>query len=291
MVRVQIQLPLNISRSLEDTLREHIETNASEYQTEIRLENSHACGGESAADQQPADIMIGFVPELAMQTDEYLRENIINAPGRFPVNKKWQEQGFADPRGYFHVFGIVPFIMFYNPDYTEEAELPRTWSEILNPQWKGRIMMPGKEHMAPRVIRAFLKHGNLEKAQAVDENIICSGMPPNVIEAIKNGEFALGITNITFGKISESQKIKMIWPEDGLLCMPQIMVWKKGLDETLLKLGDFMLSSKVQSLLAQQAFVPTAPENEMPEMIRANQVGLKWAGWDEFRQAMRNSGF
>ncbi|NLP23426.1 MAG: hypothetical protein GX382_02720, partial [Syntrophomonadaceae bacterium] len=75
MVRVQIQLPLNISRFLEETLREHIETNSYEYQTEIRLENSHACGGESAADQQPADIMIGFVPELAMQTDEYLREN------------------------------------------------------------------------------------------------------------------------------------------------------------------------------------------------------------------------
>lgn len=289
MLRLQIQLPLNVSRSLEEALREHVETNASEYQTEIRLENSHACGGEYPIDSQPVDIMIGFMPELAMQTDEYLLEHIISSSGRFPMSKELQEQGFSDTRGCFHVFGIVPFIMFYNPDYTEEAELPRTWSEILNPQWKGRIMMPGKEHMASRVIRAFLKHDNLEKAQAIDENITCSGMPPNVIEAVKNGEFALGITNITFGKISESQKIKMIWPEDGLLCMPQIMVWKKGIDESLLKLGDFMLASTVQTLLAQQSFVPTAPGNEIPKIIRANQVGLKWTGWDEFRQAMRNS--
>ena len=261
MIRVRIQLPLNISRSLEETLREHIETNAGQYPTEIGLDNSPACGGGGATD---ADIMIGFMPELAMQTDEYLLENIISYPERFPMKKELQEQGFADPRGYFQVFGIVPFIMFYNPDYTDEAKLPRTWSEILAPQWKGRIMMPGKEHMAPQVIRAFLKHDNGEKATAVDENINCRGMPPNVIEAVKNGEFALGITNLTFGKISESQKIKMIWPEDGLLCMPQIIVWKKGLDESLMKLGDFMLGPKVQSLLAQEAFLPVAPDRELP---------------------------
>ena len=289
MVRVQIQLPLNISRSLEETLRDHIEANASEYPNVINLDNFHACGGENVTDRQPADIMIGFMPELAMQTDEHNLEHIFSAPGRFPMKQELQEQGFADPRGCFHAFGIVPFIMFYNPAYTDDSELPRTWSDILAPQWKGRIMMPGKEHMAPRVIRAFLKHDNAEKAPAVDENITCRGMPPNVIEAVRKGEFALGITNITFGRISESQKIRMIWPEDGLLCMPQIIAWRKGLDERLLKLGDFMLSAKVQGLLTQQAFIPMAPGIEFPEMIRAHQVGLKWRGWDEFCQAMRNS--
>ena len=292
MVRVQIQLPLNISRSLEDSLREHIETNAGEYPTEILLENSHACGGKNATDlkhAKHADIMIGFMPELAMQTDEYLLEHIISAPRRFPINEELQDQGFADPRGCFHIFGSVPFTMFYNPDYTDASEVPRTWSELLDPKWKDRIMMPGKEHMAPRVIRAFLKHDNLGKAPAVDENITCSGMPPNVIEAVKNGKFALGITNITFGKISESQKIRMIWPADGLLCMPQIMVWKKGLDERMMKLGDFLLTPKVQNLLRQQTFVPMASGTEFPEMIRANQVGLKWTGWDNFREAMKNS--
>jgi len=185
MVRVQIQLPLNISRVFEEILREHIETNTSEYETEITLESSHACGGKSVADLKDADVMIGFMPELAMQTDEYILDHIISAPGRFPIDKHLQDQGFADAKGCFHIFGIVPFIIFYNPDYTDASEVPKTWSELLDSKWKGRIIMPGKEHMAPRVIRAFLKHDNLEKAQAIDENITCSGMPPNVIETVK----------------------------------------------------------------------------------------------------------
>lgn len=112
------------------------------------------------------------------------------------------------------------------------------------------------------------------------------GDAPNVIEAVKNGEFALGITNITFGRISENDKIKILWPEDGLLCMPQIMVWRKALDDRFMKLGDFMLSPKVQNLLLQQTFVPVAPGTEFPKMMKDHKVQLKWIGWDKFRKAM-----
>jgi len=289
MVKVQIQLPLNISRGLEEILREHIEADRGEYQTEIEIENSHACGTEGEMDLNHADIMIGFMPDLAMQTDEYLLEHMLSATGRFPISKELQDSGFVDPRGCFHTFGIVPFVMFYNPDYTDASEIPRSWHELLEPKWKGRIMMPGKEHMAPKVIRAVLKHQNQERAQAVDENITCSGMPPNVIEAVKSGKFALGITNITFGRISENQKIRMFWPEDGLLCMPQVIAWKKDLDESTLKLGDFMLSPKVQNFLIQQTFFPASPEAEPPAMLRNNNAALKWTGWDDFRAAMKNN--
>ncbi|MDD4169782.1 MAG: ABC transporter substrate-binding protein [Desulfotomaculaceae bacterium] len=288
MVKVRIQLPLNISRGIEEILRDHIETGREEYQREIDIVNSQMCGAEGETGPQ-ADIMIGFTPDLAQQTDEYILGHMLSAPGRFPIRKELRDSGFVDPRGCFHTFGIVPFVMFYNPDYTVAAEIPRSWNELLEPQWKGRVIMPGKEHMAPRVIRAVLKQQNPEQARAVDENITCSGMPPNVIEAVKSGKFALGIANITFGRISESQKIKMFWPEDGLLCMPQVIAWSKDLDESMLKLGDFMLSPKVQNFLIQQAFYPAAPAAEPPEILRNNHAVLKWTGWDNFRAAMKSS--
>ncbi|NMB35631.1 MAG: ABC transporter substrate-binding protein [Firmicutes bacterium] len=288
MVKIQIQLPLNISRGLEEILREHVATARDDYQTEFVIENSHGCGTEGATGQEQGDIFIGFMPELAVQTDRYLLEHMLSVPGRFPIRKELQANGFVEHRGVFHTFGIVPFVMFYNPDYTDAAEIPRAWRGLLEPKWKGRVMMPGKEHMAPKVIRAVLKHQNPEQVQAVDENITCSGVPSNVIEAVKNGEFALGITNITFGRISESQRIKMFWPEEGLLCMPQIIAWKKGLDASTLKLGDFMLSPKVQNLLIQQGFIPAVPEAE-PPLHRKNNAVLKWIGWEAFRKAMNNS--
>ncbi|HZK42749.1 MAG TPA: ABC transporter substrate-binding protein [Syntrophomonadaceae bacterium] len=289
MIKVQIQLPININRRFEEMLGEHFEANQKNYKDKIEIKNAHGSGSEREADIKNADILIGFIPELAMQTDEEMRGQMMSTVNRFPISKTLEDMGFVDPQGYFHTFGIVPFVIFYNPEYTAAAELPRTWNELLDSKWKGRILMPGKEHIAPKVIRAILKHQNPSKAHIVDENITYKGMPPNVIQAVKNGEFALGIANITFGKISETQNIKMIWPNDGLLCMPQMIAWKKGSEENLLKLGDFLLSPKVQTFLSQQAFIPVAPGNEPSEIIKRDDISLKWAGWNDFREAMRNS--
>ncbi len=289
MLKVHIRLPLNISRSFEEILREHVEGNPGKYPKGVKLISSHNYDGEEASNQQPAGIMIGFMPEIEMQSDEDLLQNFVSIPGGFPIRKELLDLGFADPRGFFHVFGIVPFIIFYHPDHADAGEIPRTWGDLLDPRWKGRIAMPGKEHIAPRIVRAVLKYENPQRAEAVDENIICRGVPPNVIESVKNGEFSLGIANITFGKISEGLKIRTIWPKDGLLCAPQIIIWRKGAAEKMIGLGDFLLSPQVQGLLSQQAFVPSAPGTGFPPIFRENSVKLKWDGWDHFRAAMKKS--
>lgn len=287
MLRIHIRLPLNISPALEKLLMEHLEANSHRYREEVSLINSHTCGQEGTSGQQPADIMIGFMPEIEALTDEYLLEHFVRIPAGFPIRRELEGQGFADPWGIFHLFGIVPFVMFYNPDFLDEKEIPSTWDELLDQRWQGRIMMPGKEHIAPRIVRAVLKHNNPERASAVDENIVCSGVPPNVIAAIKRGEFSLGIANITFGKISEGLNIKMICPREGLLCAPQTVIWRKGPAEKILGLGEFLLSAEVQSLLTQQLFFPAAPGVGLPEIFREKNVKIYWPGWESYRQAIK----
>lgn len=290
MVKIQIRLPLNISRGFTELLREHLASFPGADQGEIEIEDCHGCGRTEKQSLRHGDIVIGFIPELVRQRDDYLLEHLISVPGRFPIDKALQNSGFVDPLGCFHTFAVVPFVILYNPDYTDASEVPCTWKELLTPRWKGRIMMPGPEHIAPQVIRAVLKYENPSQVQALTENFICRGMPPNVIEAVRNGEFSLGITNITFGKISGNHNIKMIWPEDGILCMPQMIAWKKGLDNKLLKIGDFIFSAPIQNFLAQQSFVPAAIAGTMPDNYDARSTAvLKWSGWDDFRTALKNS--
>ena len=269
-------------------LSEYIADHGEEYKREIEIKNLHGSPSEREEIIKDADIIIGFIPELIAQADKGLFEQVTNISQRFPMAKTINKKGFGDPLGYFQPFAIVPFVIFYNPELTNELEIPRCWDDLLDVKWKGRILMPAKEHMAPKVIRGILKHQNPEKIHRVDENIICKGMPPNVIQAVKDGEFALGITNITFGKISTNQKIKIISLEDGFLCMPQSIAWKKGVNDNTLRLGDFLLSSKVQNFLVQQGFISVNNEDEPSETTKISIQSIKWPGWQHFRGAMED---
>lgn len=287
MTKIKIQLPLNISRGLEEMLQEHLKTHASDYPGEICLENAHSCGPANVTKQEPADILVGFVPELIKEPDETIMARYQCVNQHYHISEFLLNSGFSDSKGFFLPFGIVPFIIFYHPDHLSESELPRTWRDLLDLKWENRILMPGKEHMAAKVVRTVLKDENPDLAESIDKNITFAGMPPNVIDQVKKGDYALGITNITFGKISEAHHIKLIWPEDGLICMPQIMVWKNNLDDRFLKLGSFMLSEPVQLFLKQQSFIPAAPDIPLPDIYQ-NQLTLKWPGWTHFREAMNS---
>jgi hypothetical protein len=286
--KIRIQLPLNISRGLEEMLQEHLSTHTSDYPGEICIENSHSCGPKDGKKNTSADIYIGFVPELIKKTDIDIRNHFKVIAHCFEISTYLTTNGFFDTTGCFLPFGIVPFIIFYNPDHTSESELPQTWRDLLNPKWENRIMMPGAEHMAAKVVRTILSDENPDLTESIDKNISFSGMPPNVIDNVKKGNYALGITNITFGKISEAHRIKLIWPEDGLMSMPQIMAWKGDIDKRFLKLGAFMLSEPVQSFLNQQSFITAAPDMALPEIFRNQLPKLKWSGWSHFRQAMKS---
>ncbi|HHW61548.1 MAG TPA: ABC transporter substrate-binding protein, partial [Syntrophomonadaceae bacterium] len=103
------------------------------------------------------------------------------------------------------------------------------------------------------------------------------------------GVYPLGITNIAFARISRQKNTRLIFPQDGLFCMPQVMVWSKKADERLLEMGDFLMSRQVQEYLALQAFVPAAPESSIPELLANNKVTLRWEGWEQYLNVIRGS--
>jgi len=78
------------------------------------------------------------------------------------------------------------------------------------------------------------------------------------------------------------------WFQEGLLCIPLVMVWRKKADESLLELGDFLLSRQVQEFLALQAFVPVSVDVAVPQLLTEYQYSLVWKGWSNFLSAIRN---
>lgn len=299
MARIFVHLPLNISRALEQFILEFCREMTKRYgllveidsQIQCLPDNAHPGSNEPENDLDASsapDLVVGSVDYLTNFPEGYLEQYYRPLPERFPIRPELAEAGFADPKGYFHPFVIMPFAIFYNDELLEQEELPRTWEDLLDSRWQDKICMPDRYHMAPKMIRAYMQAYYPEKYDVFQKNLVYQGAPINVINALTEGRYPIGMTNISFARIAARNKnIRLLWPQDGLFCMPQVMIWSKKADERLLEIGDFLLSRQVQEYLALQTFVPVSAEVSIPQLLTENNCSLRWKDWDDFLSVIK----
>ncbi|MDD3306331.1 MAG: ABC transporter substrate-binding protein [Acetobacterium sp.] len=292
MARILIHLPLNISRTLEEMLKSAGQAMGKKNGLQVEVvrnpSQSDTAAGENEKAADIPDMVIGHIDYFSKRSDRFLETNFQSLPGRFPMRSELASPGFGDDRGYFHPFTIIPFAIFANPEMLSDGDCPHVWEDLADICWKGKIVIPDEQHMATKMIRAFMKTEYPEKYDQFRANLVNEGGPLNVVNAVDESRYPLGITNITFARISGNKKIRLLWPEDGFFCMPQIMAFRKGADERLLEIGDFLMSQEVQDYLALQTFVPVSPKVAIPEILLAHDFSLRWKSWPAFLQAINN---
>lgn len=296
MSKVYLHCPLNISRTLVQMILEYSKKIKEETGSEIEiLDQPHRPDEKSLfetdfGENEFPDMIIGHVNDFATLSKAYLEKYFMALPEeRYPLRKELVNWGFKDSRGYFHPFTVIPFSIFYNKNLLDDKELPKVWLDLLDKRWSKKIRMPDDFRMVSIIIRTFMKGTYPNEFEIFDNNVVHSGSPIDVVHAVDNGDFLIGITNIAFANISRNKNTSIIWPKDGLLCMPQVMVFSKNADESLLKLGDFLMSEKVQSYLALQGFVPCASVVDIPEILTANNFSLHWNNWDYYLKMIREN--
>ncbi len=295
MARVLLHCPLNISRSLEEMMKEYGKIMEEKHGLEINVEvQPHRPTEEGlfksyleAADIP--DLIVGHVNDFAELPERYLQEHFRALPGRFPLRQELVQAGFNDAQGCFNPFVVIPFAIFYNQNLLAQKDLPEVWEDLLDTRWRKKILMPDEYRMVSMIIRTFMKAHYPEKFADFQENVIYRGAPIDVVNSVDEGQYPLGITNIAFARISRNKNTRLIWPQDGLFCMPQVMVWNKKADERLLEMGDYLMSKQVQEYLALQSFVPASPEVAIPEMLTDHNLRLRWEGWEHYLSVIKGS--
>jgi len=293
MAKVLIHCPLNISRTLVQMVGEFSQQlqQQSDISIEVitqphRVEEQSLFKGFVERGELP-DLTIGHVDDFSDLPAGFLEQRVMPLPGRFPLRRELADLGFADESGYFHPFVVIPFAVFYNQNLLAKVDLPQSWGDLLDPRWEKKILMPDEYRLASIVVRACLKADYPQEFSHFEDNFVCSGSPLEVVTAVDAGEYTLGITNIAFARISKEKNTRIIWPQDGLFCMPQVMVWSREAPKPLLELGDFLMSEPVQKYLAMQSFVAAAPQVDLHPLVAENHCHLQWKGWPEFMKIIK----
>ena len=295
MARVLLHCPLNISRSLEEMLKEFGRKLEEKHGISISVEpQPHRPTEEGpfkayAEKGEIPDVIVGHVNDFAELPDGFLQEHFRALPGRFPMRPELEEAGFRDKEGYFHPFVVIPFAMFYNVSLLSEAEAPKAWTDLFAVRWREKIRMPDDYRMVSKIICTFLKANYPDRFSEFRKNVVNAGAPIDVVNDVDGGSHPVGITNIAFARVSRYKNTRLIWPEDGIFCMPQAVIFSKSADDSLLEIGDYLFSEPVQQYLALQAFVPASPETALSPLFTEHPCRLQWESWENYLSVIKGT--
>jgi len=198
------------------------------------------------------------------------------------VSPLYQRAGMTDPRGVYTIYGCTPYLFVVDTARLDGLAAPRTWAELLEPRYSGRITMCGDgDDMADAVLMSVYKDFGMEGVARLAKS--CSGFMHSstmtkAAGAKSGGPGAIFIMPAFFAcSTKQPDSVRVIWPEDGAAASPLYFLAKRSEKQRLAPLLD-CLTEGFAAIPSAAWFAPLAlcaARSPLPP-----EASLKWVGWD-----------
>jgi len=200
-----------------------------------------------------------------------------------PINKSFDGLDLKDPKGHYSLISVVPAAFMVNRDELGDLPVPRTWSDILKPEFEQKVALPvGDFDLFNAILLSIHKEFGDEGIKKLGRCMLKSMHPAQMIKnAQRVAEEKPPVTIIPyfFSRMAGMVKsLEIVWPEDGAIISPIFMLTKASKQEKLQPIADFLYSKEVGEILTNKGLFPSlnpAVANQLPE-----QHPWKWVGWD-----------
>lgn len=190
-----------------------------------------------------------------------LRDEGVLTPHISPVTQEI-EPLFKDDKNYWTDLYWYPVIIAYNTDLVSPEEAPKTWQDLLDPKWKGKIGMPRDQVGFHRVILQELgeeKGTQFMKDLAAQDVRIHRGISDGVT-MLAAGEFHINVTRAQHIEIFKGKGAPVEWVKDldpMAVHGTPIALAKNAPNPNSAKLFlDFVLSDEGAEIIAESRRLP-----------------------------------
>lgn len=201
------------------------------------------------ANRPQADIMWGGGSHTGASAPELFRPYTSDALDDI-------SEAMRDPAGYNAPFDAFTMVIVYNKDLVPEDEVPRTWAELADPKWKGRVVHanPAASSSSYAAMVTWLEIGGWELVEALAKNQIIADSSSAPFTQVGQGENALGVAYEEGAfRWLDSGRIGIVYPEDGVALLPggMFLVNNSPNPEAAEAFADFVLSLESQEALVE----------------------------------------
>ena len=199
------------------------------------------------------------------------------------INRSFEGLELKDPKGHYGLISVVPSAFMVNHDELGDLPVPRTWADILKPEFEQKVALPvGDFDLFNAILLTIHKMYGDEGVRKLGRCMLKSMHPAQMIKnAQRVAEEKPPVTIIPyfFSRMAGMVKsLEIVWPEDGAIISPIFMLAKADKQDKLQPIADFLCSKEVGEILTNRGLFPAlnpAVENQLPE-----QHPWQWVGWD-----------
>jgi len=209
--------------------------------------------------------------------------NILKKEGMFDKYASTESNAYPaamkDPGGTWTSFFIHTLVLVYNTQLVKKEELPRTYEDLINPKWKGKVVLRDEDF---ETFGMMLKVMGREKGMNFMRRLGGQGVDLRnsftlAVQGVASGEIPLGMN--LYGTHTEEFKKKgapVDWVpmEFVLTTVEPLAVSARAPHPAAARLFiDFLLSKEVQSILRDRSRISSRPDvpPDPPELTK----GLK----------------
>jgi iron(III) transport system substrate-binding protein len=166
--------------------------------------------------------------------------------------------GFKDKDGYHYGLRATVTVIAYNTKAIPAAEAPRTWKDLLDPKWRGRLVTahPGYSGVIATHVLALVHLHGWDYFKALAQNkpmLVQSAVDPSGVVASGERPVAADGGDYTFYQVKKKgNPVEIVYPKEGvpLVVSPSAITSFAPHPNAARLFTDFIFSREIQQVLA-----------------------------------------
>lgn len=195
---------------------------------------------------------------------------------------------FTDPHQSYHPFGVEELVMVYDASYSEIVHPPRSWVDILKPEYMGMLSQMGKEqqdHFGFIMMLYLYKSMGEEAIKRYAENVKIKQHFTHTIKNIGKNNDRSAPVNIMhqfaakFIRSDAREQTQIIDTDEGNPSVCHFYLLKNNASEQAVEFARHLYSEPIKNIVEKAGTTHISS----PMLLSGNKT-IRWIGWDTLRE-------
>lgn len=199
------------------------------------------------------------------------------------TNPDFADIDVRDPDGDYSIIAVVPAVFVVHLENAPELAPPRTWADILRPEYQGRVALPVSDFdlfngILLNIHREFGDEGITALARSMMTGMHPAQMVQSANRTRAQKPFVTIMPYFFTRMVRDTERTRIVWPEDGSIICPVFMLVRRDRAEQVRELAECLGGPEIARILSHNGRFPSLhPEidNQLPA-----RAPFKWLGWD-----------